>query len=241
MSDKNKPVLYWLRSDLRLDDNPALAAALASGKAVIPVYILDDKNTGIWKRGSASRWWLHHSLAALAQSMQENNLHPLVYAKGDPLDILSTIIAKTGVTDVYWNRCYEPWAISRDTVIKETLRKNGAEVHSSAGYLLFEPWEIKNKSGQPYQVFTPFSKACFEKAEAFMPPFDFVQPAKKSAPDVLYQDLSLNDLSLLPYIKWYKGMESHWQPGEDGAHKRFQAFLSDGIGHYKTARVFPAQ
>lgn len=241
MSDKSKPVIYWLRSDLRLDDNPALSAALASGQTVIPVYILDDKTPGIWKRGAASRWWLHHSLAALDTSVQKNNLHRIVYATGDAQAALTAIIAQTGATDVYWNRCYEPWAISRDIGIKETLKKNGIGVHSASGYLLFEPWEIKNKSGQPYQVFTPFSKACFEKADTFLPPADFVKPAKKNASRISYQDLSLDDLALLPNIPWYKTMEKIWQPGEEGAHKRLQDFLSKGVAHYKTARDFPAQ
>jgi deoxyribodipyrimidine photo-lyase len=58
------PTLVWFRQDLRLNDNPALASALESTE-IIPVYILDDFNSGDWKIGSASRWWLHQSLTAL--------------------------------------------------------------------------------------------------------------------------------------------------------------------------------
>jgi deoxyribodipyrimidine photo-lyase len=59
------PVILWFRRDLRLSDQPALAAALASGAPIIPVYILDDDTPKHRKMGAASRWWLHHSLKAL--------------------------------------------------------------------------------------------------------------------------------------------------------------------------------
>jgi deoxyribodipyrimidine photo-lyase len=57
--------LVWFRQDLRLDDNPALLAALQRGAAVIPVYIDSRPEEGDWAPGAASCWWRHHSLAAL--------------------------------------------------------------------------------------------------------------------------------------------------------------------------------
>ncbi|MEL0206836.1 MAG: deoxyribodipyrimidine photo-lyase, partial [Alphaproteobacteria bacterium] len=60
----SSPTIHWFRQDLRLSDNPALCAAAAAG-AVVPIYILDDETAGQDRMGSASRWWLHHSLAAL--------------------------------------------------------------------------------------------------------------------------------------------------------------------------------
>ena len=59
------PAIVWFRQDLRLSDNPALHEALEDGYAVIPLYILDDKNAAEWKLGGAARWWLHHSLSRI--------------------------------------------------------------------------------------------------------------------------------------------------------------------------------
>lgn len=59
------PTIVWFRQDLRLQDNPALAAALAPGGAIVPVFIWDEAGEGDWPAGGASRWWLHHSLTAL--------------------------------------------------------------------------------------------------------------------------------------------------------------------------------
>ena len=65
MSD---PVILWFRQDLRLSDQAALAQAASEGP-VIPVYILDDATPKQWKMGSAQRWWLHHSLKSLDDSL----------------------------------------------------------------------------------------------------------------------------------------------------------------------------
>src|SRR5690606_1100439 len=57
------PLLLWFRKDLRLADNPALQAAVGSGRPVVAVFILDDEAPGVWRLGGAQRWWLHHALA----------------------------------------------------------------------------------------------------------------------------------------------------------------------------------
>ena len=60
--------IHWFRQDLRLSDNPALSDAAENGK-ILPIYILDDVNSGEHKIGAASRWWLHHSLCELNKSL----------------------------------------------------------------------------------------------------------------------------------------------------------------------------
>lgn len=59
------PVILWYRNDLRLADHAPLRAAVASGAPIIPLFIVDEATPGHWRAGGASRWWLHHSLAAL--------------------------------------------------------------------------------------------------------------------------------------------------------------------------------
>ena len=66
-----RPTLVWFRLDLRLTDNPALSAAVRRGGPVIPVYIWAPEEEGAWPPGAASRWWLHHSLAALDAGLRE--------------------------------------------------------------------------------------------------------------------------------------------------------------------------
>ena len=79
-------VLYWIRQDLRLSDNPALTAAAELGK-VLPIYVLDDVNSGDYLLGAASKFWLHHSLVSLDISLN-NKLRSF---QGDPLEIIQEL------------------------------------------------------------------------------------------------------------------------------------------------------
>ena len=226
-------VIYWFRQDLRLGDNPALTAAAKAGK-VLPIYILDDINSGEYQMGSASRWWLHHSLKSLNKSLR-NKL--AVYA-GDSRQILLEVIKRHNVTAVYWNRCYEPWSIQRDKEIKEMLELENIAAHSFNGSLLWEPWQVLKKDGTPYRVFTPFyRKGCLNATTPRKPlsePKDLQLISDK-------EGLNIADLNLLPTTPWDKEMKKLYTVGEGGADLRLQDFLGEGILHYKKGRDFPAQ
>ena len=143
--------IHWFRQDLRISDNPALINAAELGE-VLPVYIFDTVNSGKHSIGAVQKIWLHYSLEALDKSLGGKLL---VYS-GDPLDILLKLIAGSETNRVFWNRCYEPWQISRDKNIKAELNKKNIEVESYNGSLLWEPWEVLKQDGTPYKVFTPF-------------------------------------------------------------------------------------
>ncbi|MBT5412172.1 MAG: deoxyribodipyrimidine photo-lyase, partial [Cellvibrionales bacterium] len=103
--------IHWFRQDLRLSDNPALTAA-SQHEGVFPIYILDEGNAGEYSMGAASKWWLNSSLESLNTSLDGT----LSLYSGNPIDILMDIIKRHNVNAVYWNRCYEPWRIQRDTL-----------------------------------------------------------------------------------------------------------------------------
>ena len=229
-----RPVsLHWFRQDLRLADNPALTAAAQDG-AVIPVYILDDDHAGDHKMGSASRWWLHHALHALNDSLDGK----LVVLRGDPATHLAALAAASGAVSVHWNRCYEPWRIARDTAIKADLAARGLVVESHNGSLLWEPWEVTKADGTPYRVFTPyFRRGCLSAPPPRQPlpvPPQLVLAASDD------QGVGIDGLQLLPNTGWDKMLASHWQIGEAGAIARLAAFIDQDVLGYKEGRNFPA-
>lgn len=227
--NKTTPIIVWFRQDLRLRDNPALIAAHETGKPVLPLYILDDENSGEWKMGGASRWWLHQSLKALNISMNNS----MVFEQGDPLSILEKLMKETGASEVYWNRCYEPWRIVRDKKIKEKIES----AKSFNGSLLFEPHTVLKEDGTPYKVFTPFfKKGCLGRAPKPHDP----QATPTNLNLYSHQGGTLDGLGLMPKIKWYEKMNKEWKPGEDGAQKRLQAFIEEGLKGYKESRNIPA-
>ena len=93
---RQAPTLLWFRQDLRLRDNPALIAALATG-SVLPVYVLDDESAGSWRRGAASRCWLHRSLDALNESLHGK----LWVLKGDAAEVIPAFAAEHGAAAVH--------------------------------------------------------------------------------------------------------------------------------------------
>jgi len=234
MNEPITPVIVWFRQDLRLQDNPALLYASQTAHPILPIYILDDHHSDPWSMGGASKWWLHKSLTALNLSLEDC----LVFEKGDPLAILSSLIERTKAKGLYWNRCYEPWRIQRDTLIKKTLKPTGVEIKSFNGSLLFEPHEVLKKDGTPYRVFTPFYKQFY-----LGNPHCSRQPANKLNHLKLYhfQGQKLEELALMPTIDWHKGFEPLWQPGETGAHVSLADFLQKGLRGYQNGRNFPSQ
>ena len=220
--------LLWFRQDLRLRDNPALAAAAARGR-VVPVFILDETDKR-WRPGAASLWWLHHSLEALRAELGALSLY-----RGDPETLLPKLVAEANATAVVWNRCYEPHAIKRDTAIRERLKQHGIAAESFNAALLIEPWDIKTGGGGPYKVFTPYWRAA--QARGFAAP---VRKPKKIDAQQLASSERLDDWKLLPVKPdWAKGFAELWTPGEQGALDRFEQFIAEDLATYGELRDRP--
>ena len=234
MDTNEKIIIFWFRQDLRIIDNPGLSKSLTSDK-VLPIYILDDTNSNDFAMGAASRWWLHNSLRELNKNLDNK----LSLYKGDPSEILESLSSRFNIKGIFWNRCYEPWRIERDKKIKSKFIEKDIIVETFNSALLWEPWEILKSDNTPYKVFTPYYRKGCLMSEAPRKPL--------SAPNLntLFEDeeniLQLDDLNLLPRIKWYKEMERLWEPGEKGAHKKLESFLSDGLLGYKEGRNFPSK
>ena len=225
--------LLWFRRDLRLQDNPALAAALQRGR-VLPLYILDDVNAGDWSMGAAGRWWLHHSLDSLNHSLD----HKLWVMAGDPLQIIPRLIAEQGIDAVYWNRCYEPWQMQRDRRLKQRLREQNLAVESFNASLLWEPWASLKQDGTPYRVFTPFWRNGMANLAVPAPAgLDRNRLELSACPQSANK---LAQLRLMPEIEWYENISLHWNPGEESAQARLRSFLESGITNYKDGRDYPA-
>lgn len=236
MSD-SAPTIVWFRSDLRVADNPALVEASRGDKPVIGLYILDDETPGTWRAGGAARWWLHHSLAVLRLSLADLGV-ALVLRQGSAADVLAQVVRDVDAGKVYWNRCYEPFAIKRDKGIKEALVDQGIEAKSFNGSLLFEPWSIETKAGGFYKVYTRYWFACRDKGPP-APPLDAPTRLTTFTGDIKSE--TLDDWGLLPTSPdWAQGLCDRWTPGELGAMERLDAFLDTGAEDYDNLRNFPA-
>ena len=228
--------IIWFRRDLRLADNPALQALLEDGHSPVPVFIHDEPDPD-WQTGQASSWWLHHSLVALKQSLQQLGSDLLVYS-GNTHQQLSKIIDKSGAQAVNWNRCYEPAFVKRDEALKKQLEQNGTRASSHSAGLLREPWQLLKKDGTPYRVFTPFWKTLVKPGPSRDP---------VTTPDTLpalagtrtLDSQAIESLQLLPAIHWDKAFYDHWTPGENGAWRSIEDFCDSRLIDYGSDRDIP--
>ena len=227
------PVIVWFRQDLRLADNPALHAAAASGATVLPVFIVDDDAAGDWKPGSASRWWLRKSLASLDESL--GGALRLLY--GESGRIIPQLVADTGASAVYWNRCVEPWRAGIDNDIKSTLLADGIEVHTFNGRYVYDPAEIRKQDGTPYRVFTPFYRnGCLANGPEPRAPLP-LPPELRLHTDV--DPAHRQSRSALTAYSWFDGGARVWEPGEAGARRTLERFVERGLGNYAQGRDRP--
>ena len=235
----NRPSLVWFREDLRLDDHPALAAAAQSGP-ICAVYILEEGEDLSRPLGGALKWWLHHSLDRLQESLAEHGIG-LILKRGDPRHIIPELVQHLDIGAVHWNRRYYAWSRPVDAAIKEELRGRGVSVGTYKASVLTEPWEVKTGSGSNFKVFTPFFRAAQAACDAW---------AEQACPaphlvghqvPALASD-SLAEWALLPTKPdWAGGLRQMWQPGEAGAHKRLTQFIEKALLGYGEGRNIPAK
>ena len=232
-----RPVLLWLRLDLRLNDNPALLAATQTGSPVLPIFIWAPGEEEPWPPGAASRWWLHQSLKSLQQLLAQSGSR-LIIRKGSTAQVLRDLIRQTNATAIFWNRRYEPSVLARDNEVEDSLLASGLSVHHFNSALLFEPWTVLNNAQQPFQVFSAFWKACLKQPQ---PPACASAPKAIRPPATWPESLPLEALQLEPKIDWAAGIRTSWTPGETGAQRELERFLAGNFERYAPERNLPAK
>jgi deoxyribodipyrimidine photo-lyase len=230
------PWLVWFRDDLRLADNPALRAAIDRGEPVIALWVFDEESSGIRPLGGAARWWLHHSLASLAERLQERGA-ALVLRRGPAERVIRDLVAEADIGAVFWNRRYGGPEREIDATLKTALRADGIEVASFAASLLHEPWTVKTGAGTHFSVFSPFWRACLALPSPRAP---LPEPREVDGVSVVPASDDLADWELLPtHPDWAGGLRDTWEPGEPAARRRLRSFLTDDITSYDRARDEP--
>ena len=230
---KKKINIHWFRTDLRLNDNPALLKA-AENAELLPIYIFDESKIANYQQGEASLTWLYKSLQLLNKSLNNQ----LLILKGNPLQILKELIINNNISGIYWNRNYSPREIERDTRIKNEIKKLDINCESFNGFLLWEPWEILKNDGTPYKVFTPFyRKGCLGSAAPRTP---LPKPKKIEYAKKVLNNFEFNIASNTTNT-WQKKILNNALVGEKKATDRLDFFIKNGLNDYKEGRNFPSQ
>ncbi|MBT8154626.1 DNA photolyase family protein [Epibacterium ulvae] len=231
---KTKPiVIWWIRRDLRLADNPVLDAIAAQGGAVVPVYISDPIDAAL---GAAPQFRLGLGLAHLQNSLAARSLR-LIVRRGAALQVLRDVVQDCGASAVYWSRLYDPQAIARDIEIKTSLKNQGVEARSFGGRLLFEPWSVEKKTGGFFQVYTPFWRAVATRPVS--PPTR--EPARLQGPQTWPTSDTVESLGYAKRMQRAAGVvAAQCRVGEQAAFARAEEFVHNDLPHYAELRDVPS-
>jgi len=215
---KAKTSIIWFRRDLRINDHPALLAAIESSEQIIPLFILDKQQ--IEEAGSKLLAYMGQSLRLLDESLG-NKLHII---EGDQVEVLSTLIKKYEVQEVHISDEYERFGAARDARVEAAGIKL---VRTGSPYAVTPGRVVKPSDGTPYKVYTPFYKAwCAHgwRAPAITPKkFNCVEPTA--------------EYRAFPDFPMPEGVEVI-QAGEAAALKRFKEFTKNGLDSYDENRNF---
>ena len=165
MTKKDKPVvnIFWMRRDLRLEDNTALYHVLKTRENVLPLYIYNpDILERLEVRPDFRVNFIYKTLAGIKDTLEKLG-SSLYIAHGRPQDVFKKMAEEFHICSVYTNRDYEPYSVYRDLQVERFLKINKIEYHSYKDHVLFEKDELVKEDGKPYTVFTPYKNKFLEK------------------------------------------------------------------------------
>lgn len=231
MPDPTPSVVHWYRRDLRVADNTALLHASASGLPVVPVYFLSTwKKNHSWT-GPNRQHFLCGCLESLAKNLDTLGGRLLIRA-GDPVEGLQALIRESGAGAVHFNEDPDPHGKEIEKKIRAMCSRLGVSCHSRPDAALHGPTEVLTQGGQPYRVYTPYSRNWLS----------LEKPAPAGKPSRLNTPAHLKSLPLPTVAHW--GLQTPQtllpEPGERAARLRLKSALAAKVGLYSSQRDFPA-
>jgi len=229
-----KTVIHWFRRDLRVSDNVALSQAVNRAERVVPVFIFEDAFRKGPDVGAARLEFLLQSVESLRKNLAELG-HPLAVRTGKSEEILPKLCAETGAQAVFANKRYEPYAQRRDERIVGKLMRDGYGFELFKDAVIWEEREILTQAGNPYTVFTPYSKAW--KAKPVPPPKSRIRPVPHP---VGKTQLPCDPLPKSADEAGFPLTQTIPPAGERAALECLRRFLAGPVCRYGGERNFPA-
>ena len=225
--------VHWFRSDLRLRDNTALAAAAGSARELVLLFVLDERLLCGAALGAPRLRFLLDSLDRLAAALEARGQR-LVVKRGLPEQVIPALLREARIERIHWNRDYGPYARRRDAAVRRAAEALGVAVAEYKDRVVFESGELRTKAGGAFQVYTPFRNAWWERWHAQRPerggPLRLPPPVATVRGDALPAASAFgvgDDATALPTA------------GEDAASRRLERFLDGPVVHYLRDRDRP--
>ena len=165
-SKSGEIVIWWLRRDLRLNDNRALFHALKSGYPVLPLFIFDTLILdNLQDKKDLRVSFIYDTIAKLDDLLRQQG-SSIRILNDSPINAFKQIVQEYTVNAVYTNADYEPYALERDNAVSNFLQEKSIGFHSYKDHVIFEKSEILKPDGTPYTIYTPYSRVWKQRYEA---------------------------------------------------------------------------
>ncbi len=228
--------IVWFRSDLRIDDNPALNAALNNCDEVLAIYIFSQSQWEIHNESNIKQEFLFNNLTELKGSLENLNI-PLIAINTDSYKTLSQDLSSYAVEQkiehVFCNNEFGFNEAVRDQNSKELLKINNIQFSSFNDQVIYDPGFLKTVQGKPFSVFTPFKRRWVENFD--MNFLELESLSKKSKNNSTIQ----SDLSALKFVKTHSVNIDLWPAGERAAQENLKNFLQSKAQFYSESRNSP--
>lgn len=142
--------IWWIRRDMRLSDNGALASAASRGE-VVPLFVVDPAFT---HAGASRTQFMFATLRALDLAADR----AVILRHGNPVSEVASFAASVGATSVHVAADFSPYGRERDTQVRAQLVKQGIEFVEADSPYAVNPGVVLKDDGTPLKVFTPFYK-----------------------------------------------------------------------------------
>ena len=220
----DKISIFWFRRDLRLHDNIALFNALKSGEKVLPIFIFDTSILDKLPKNDARVSFIIKELRSMNEHLKSFDAS-IDILHGKPIEVFESLIKKYQIASVFTNQDYEPYAIRRDQEILELLKSENISFNSFKDQVIFEKNEITKKDGNPYVVYTPYSKKWIEAYEQI----NHIHYSSEDLLSQLYTQSKAKELTLeeLGFVETNTPIKNY-------------IFNSRIINEYEETRNFPA-
>jgi len=229
--------LVWFRSDLRLQDNPALRNAFEQAKNVHAVFIFSNNQLKKHNEANVKIDFLKSNLFLLEDKLNKLNVPLTIIDSGgfdNDASLIEQFIEKKNIKKVFWNNQFGEDEAIRDKLVKILLDKKNIDYETYNDQIIYEPGFLKTGQGLPYSVFTPFKRKWIENFE-----MDFL--------DIEYRYETRNNLDYFSnvrdfdfnYKKTHQVNMELWPAGEDEAETRLLRFLNEKAIDYSKNRNDP--
>ncbi|WP_208598742.1 deoxyribodipyrimidine photo-lyase [Pseudomonas guineae] len=231
--------MIWFRTDLRVQDNSALAAAMGSGPTVALYLISPAQWLAHDDAPSKVDFWLRN-LKNLADELGKLNV-PLLVRHADDWSAAPQVIAELcqqlQTSTVHANEEYGVHESRRDQAVSEALDELGITFTSHLDQLFFKPGSVLTQSGTYFKVYSQFRKVCYQRLHSALP--TVLAPPKAQAQLAISSDAVPEQVS--GFATPSETLRQLWPAGEAEARRRIDDFAAEHIDFYQSTRDFPAK